>query len=117
MVCFKNGLVLLLLEGGGLECPSSHIVSVLRGPTEPETEDIPFVTMNLESRGVSPKVGTPFSFGAVCMWEVEMGGASIEIKGVVLSSTARVTSLSEWGSCAEERVWEVPTGLLRWVGV
>lgn len=117
VVCFKNGLVTLLLENSALECPSSHIVCVLRGPTQPETEDIPFVSLNLEAQGTPPKIGTPFSFGTPCTWELEMNGGSIEIKGTVLSSTSQSTTLSEWGSSAEERVWIVPTGLLKWASV
>jgi hypothetical protein len=113
IVQVKPEVYVLLGESFVLEVRGSQIVSILRGPTEPETEDIPHVTLTLDTphRGVQ---ASAFSYGAKVKWQMTMSNAQIEIKGVVLSSNSSLTTLSEWGCSAVQREWVVPTHLLSW---
>ncbi len=113
VVQIKGDVLVLLTETSVLEVRRGQVVSILRGPTEPETEDIPYVTLTLESLHRNVQTSA-FSYGTKVSWQMTMSDAQIEVKGVVLSSNASLTTVSEWGCSVPQREWIVPTHLLRW---
>ena len=105
----------LILCGGLKEkIKYEEVFNVIDGPSEPETEDVGFTTIKIDSAWVK---SIPFALGSEVKWEVDLNGATLEVCGFVLDSHSYRTTLSESGVSRAERYWIVPTHLLRSVFV
>lgn len=101
---------LVLCDGLKKKIKYEEVFNVIDGPSEPETEDLGFTTLKVESDWV--KKALPFALGCEVRWEINLKGAILGVNGFVLDSTYCRTILSESGVSKAERYWIVPTHLL-----
>jgi hypothetical protein len=93
----------------------SEVWNIIDGPTETETEDLAHTTLKIEAESTTYIAYKSFSFskGDIVTWVVQVGQADLDVKGVVLSSNTHFTTASEWGCGVAERVWVIPTFMLK----
>jgi len=117
----KEGRVIDILEGGKAHVllsdkiarvPFEDIFSVIQGPQSPETEDVGFITFEVEDTSRSAPKHRYFETGEVVCWDYPVGGASLEIKGSVLYFKRGKIVASEWGVSFPMRRWVIPTNKL-----
>lgn len=108
----------LLLNKKVVYFSENYIFNIISGPTAPETEDVPYQVLRISAptqRGShNPPLsgGVFFSLGSLASWKIDVGGAELEIRGVVLRTDPYRTTLSEFGVSVAGREWIVPTQIL-----
>jgi len=90
-----------------------EVWNTIDGPTETETEDLAHTTLKIEAESIAVYKNLSFAKGDIVTWEVQVGQADLDVKGVVLSSNTSFTTASEWGCGVAERLWVIPTFLLK----
>jgi len=90
-----------------------EVWNVLEGPTETETEDLAHTTLKIEAESMLVYNNVSYAKGDIVTWEVQVGQADLNVKGVVLSSNTSFTTASEWGCGVAERLWVIPSFLLK----
>ena len=105
----------VLLRNKAVYISDSHIFNIISGPSEPETEDVPYQVLRIKH---SPTQRTPlsggffFRLGSVASWKIDLSGGELEIRGVVLKTDPYTTHLSEVGVSVAGGEWVVPTEIL-----
>ena len=110
-----GGCFVRFSDGNFGEISDGEVWNVIDGPTETETEDLAHTTLKIELETDTRAVHRSLSFskGDIVSWVVQVGQADLDVKGVVLSSNSHFTTASEWGCGVSERLWVIPTFMLK----